>query len=202
MKETVQFLDWKIEQYPQQFSYADLEIVKNRKYENFTDLSYGACSYSKNLMRKYSEILWQKRMDRQFQLNGFSDSPKISTKKLKFPHGTSRKHETLLLSLFYPNNLLNSFLYRFDKSRFPSPNCNCGQGLQVQDSLHLLQDCNHVNQQLRLKMKEILSSSPNQLPLLSDCSFLISWSRNTSFFDICNRICMDCQPHLRSEIVL
>ena len=151
-------------------------------------------------MKRYSEVMWQKRVNRQYQLNGFSEAPIVSTKKLKFPAETNRKQETLILSLFYPNNLFNSFLHRFDKTRFPTSSCSCGQGLQ--DSLHLLQDCKHVNSQMRVNMKEILSRNPRQFSMLHDCSFLITWSRNSSFIKICTNICRDCQPFMRSEIVL
>ena len=80
-------------------------------------------------------MLWQESMNKQFQLDGFY----VCCTKLVFPTNTSRKIETLVLSFLYPNNLMNEFLYRYDKSEFFSPLCVCEEG--EQNSKHLLVDC-------------------------------------------------------------
>ena len=76
----------------------------------------------------FSELLWQESMHKQLQLDGFSDSPNVSCTKLVLSTNTSRKIETLVFSFLYPNNLMNEFLYRYDKSEFFSPMCVCEEG--------------------------------------------------------------------------
>ena len=85
----------------------------------------------------FSEILWQESMDKQFQLDGFNDSPKVSCTKLVFSTNTSLKIETLLLSVFYPINLMNDFLYCYDKSEFFSPLCVCEKGEKTRNTYWL-----------------------------------------------------------------
>ena len=71
------------------------------------------CSYSKPLMKQYTESVWQGLINNQCQLEGCSAAPQVSLSKLVFPKDSSREVETLTLSLFYPNNLLLSFLNNF-----------------------------------------------------------------------------------------
>ena len=119
--------------YEKSFTDKDLEIIRNLEYERFAELSTRSCCYSNLVIKMYSEMLWQESMDKQSQLDGFNDSPKVSCTKLVFPTNTSRKIETLVLSFLYPNNLMNEFLYRYNKSEFFSPLCvceekNCNEG--------------------------------------------------------------------------
>ena len=121
LKYTFTFLNWKTTMYEKSFTDKDLEIIRNLEYERFAELSTRSCCYSKLVIKMYSEMLWQESMDKQSQLDGFNDSPKVSCTKLVFPTNTSRKIETLVLSFLYPNNLMNEFLYRYNKSEFFHP---------------------------------------------------------------------------------
>ena len=53
---------------------------------------------------------------------------------------TSRKVETLSLSLLYPNNLLNSFLFTHFLSCCDTPLCGCGS--VVKSLFHVVFECN------------------------------------------------------------
>ena len=59
IKDTMKFLVWKINHYPQHFRETDRQIIINRQNEEFFQLSDKACSYSKNIMNKYIELLWK-----------------------------------------------------------------------------------------------------------------------------------------------
>ena len=72
-------------------------------------------------MKHYSEQLWQFSINSQYQLEGYTEAPTVSVTKLKFPPKTSRQLETLFLSLFYPNNIMNKFLHRCKSSKFVPP---------------------------------------------------------------------------------
>ena len=100
-------------------------------------------AHSKLLMKQYTESVWQGLINNQCQLEGCSAAPQVSLSKLVFPKYSSREVETLTLSLFYPNNLLLSFLNNYDSTRFPSNDCPCGNG--IQDASHILLLCLMIN---------------------------------------------------------
>ena len=182
------FLSWKAVIDPRSFNTNDMMIINSCLYDKFDEISLQSCSYTRGLIKQYSEVLWQERINTQFQLNGISVAPLVNTNKLSFPPNTSRRTESIVLSLLYPNNLFNTFLHYYDNQRFPSPICTCGNGQQ--DSLHVLMYCNHVNQDLRSKMEEIITRHPHHdLQLLSNSKFLISWSRQRDFIGMCTSIC-------------
>ena len=56
--------------------------------------------------------------------------------------GISRDHEVKLMSIFYSNTLLNSFLCEKQKNQCLSPMCPCGDGEQT--AFHILANCNMV----------------------------------------------------------
>ena len=201
MKDMFQFLSWKATIDPSSFNDNDMLIINGSLFEKFGELSCQSCSYSKGLIRNYSEMLWQDRINVQFQLDGLDVAPLVDTTKLNFPRNTSRKTESIVLSLMYPNNLFNTFLHYYNNQRFPSPLCSCGNGQQ--DALHVLLYCNHVNTELRYKMEDLLFKQPiHDLQLLSNSKFLISWSRQKDFIGLCTSICESIMDKLRFEIVL
>ena len=109
IKDAFQFLDWKLSEYPMHFSKDEELIIKSKDYSKFSTLSTKCCSYTKSLMKSFTEKIWQQSMNSQFQLEGFAESPTVSTTKLKFDLKLSRQHETLFLSFFYTNNIMNEF---------------------------------------------------------------------------------------------
>ena len=79
----------------------------------FTELSSDCCLYTKHMINCYVESKWQSSVDNQWLLNGYSMALIVSCEILSFDFFVNQKTEKLCLSFFYPNNLLNSFL--FDK---------------------------------------------------------------------------------------
>lgn len=201
IKEVFQFLQWKTQKQPDSFTENDLYIIGNNYLEKYFELSPLSCVYTKQLIKVYSESVWQTLVNSQHQLEGYSDAPIVSSTKLKLQSNLSRESETLLLSLFYPNNLLNSFLYQYNKERFTSPACCCGSKEQTAE--HILLHCQNVKEWKRHKMMEILADDPpGSTDKNSGCMFLISWSRLPVFIIICTEIIKDASSFLHTEITL
>ena len=92
-------------------------------------------------------------------------------------------------------------LYKFNPTRFTSPACQCGEG--IQDSIHVATECKLVDVKLRDKMKSILSANNiHDYKQLPSNAFLISWSRDNQFFDVLLEIVIGAGEYLRAEIVL
>ena len=145
-KDIFLFLNWKMNLSSSDFNESDKEIVSENLFSNFINLSAKSCSYSQDLMKKFTEYLWKKSLTTQFQLEGYPTSPNPKLDPPPIPRGTSRETEVLFLSLFYKNNLLNSALYRLGK--VPSPLCSlCGQ--EEETPAHILFSCSSVEEDLR-----------------------------------------------------
>ena len=200
-KDAMQFLKCKREHYPDCFNVNDRSIIETGQLDQFAELSVKACSYTKGQIHKYTELLWQSSIDNQFQIEGFFGSPKVSTSKLKFPPSTTREFETKFLSLFYPNNLMKEFLYRYDSRRYNSPSCPCGNGCQ--NSHHLLLNCKFIDEEKRSLAAEFMGGKESHYnDTYAGKAFLISWSRNPKFFKICTEIMTEASTFLLTEIEL
>ena len=103
------FLHWKLRHHAVSFTTVDSHIVLSNDFRRFTELSSDCCSYTKHIINCYVEFKWQSRVDNQWLLNAYSMAPIVSCEILSFDSFVNRKTETLCLSFFYPNNLLNSF---------------------------------------------------------------------------------------------
>ena len=201
VKETYQFLVWKSKRQPESFTTQDLQIINNMDLERFSELTPKSCMYSKGLIKMFTVSIWQTTIDSQYQAEGFTDAPKVSATKLRFPMNTTREFETLLLSLFYPNNLMNEFLYRYDSTKFVSPTCCCGYG--EQNSKHVLLHCYYIEFANRAAMNELLFNNPiHPYYKYGGNAFLISWSRIPEFFNLCCKIIEDGIEFLRLEVNL
>ena len=122
-KDLFKFLDWKVRHYPSHFSQDDQTIVNNKNFSAFLKLSEKSCSYTKDMMKRYTDtVLWQSAIRNQFMVDGYASAPVPSSEKLPVPPNTSRKVEVILMSLFYKNNLTNQMLWNLDK--VPSPLCS------------------------------------------------------------------------------
>ena len=202
VKDTFQFLKWKNQSYKNHFSTIEISIIEGNRYEHFGSLSARACSYTKAMVAKYTEVLWQNKANSLFQLDGFHEAPRVSTKKLVFHPEISRKTETLSMSLFYPNNLFKRFLHRFDPAKFSSAACLCGNGSQ--DPLHILLYCKSVQWNSRLKTQKFLSETqPHSITAVSQQeALLLSWSREPGFLQHCVDIIKSIEHSLIVEIIL
>ena len=96
----------------------------------------------------YIEHLWQTLLNSQYQIESCTEVPNVNSEKLVFPPNTTRLLETLVMSLFYPNNLLFEFLNRYNPTKFPYKTCPCGSG--IQDSIHLLMNCIFVQEKHKI----------------------------------------------------
>ena len=95
------FLAWKIKIRPEVFSGYDQYIVEKNMFDLFPSISKKACLYSKELMKKYTEYLWDITLKRQLQLDGQTRIPKVSCDPIEIPIGTSREEEVKYISMFY-----------------------------------------------------------------------------------------------------
>ena len=111
LKDLFSFLTWKLQQQPSQFSDHDMEIISNRHFNQYFELTRKSCTYTKDLMKKYTETLWKKALTNQFQTEGIAQSPNPSCSNIPIPAGTTRKAEVQMLQMLYKNNLTNNFLY-------------------------------------------------------------------------------------------
>ena len=146
VRDTMKFIKWKIDNYPEHFKESDQRIINHRNNSDFFQLSVKACSYNKTIMNKYTELLWQESIRNQYQQKGESFIPTPSCKPLVIPRQTSRKTEVMIMSLMYKNNLLNEFL--FNQNIVESNLCpNCEEEAQTAD--HLLFRCSSVPEQYR-----------------------------------------------------
>ena len=124
---------------PECFTVSDQIIVEENIVDYFADLSSRWCSYTKSMVKEYTEKLWQNSVQNKWLLNGSSIIPTVSFSSLVFKSSIPRNIETLILSLFYPNNLLNLFLYEHFPEICSSPLCGCGAN--VQSSFHVACEC-------------------------------------------------------------
>ena len=202
VKEVFQFLKWKQSRVPNQFTTGDMAIIDGNKFDKFGELSQIACSYTKPVIRRYSEVIWQTQTNNHNQLDGFQEAPLVSTKKLEFPQGTSRIIETLTMSLFYPNNLLASFLHRFDPIKFPKAQCECGKGEQT--ALHLLLGCWNVDLDKRWEVDRFLAGLPvhSLAAVAVQKELLISWSRLPGFLKLCTEAIEETSEFLTVDVIL
>ena len=189
LKEIFLFLKWKLQHHPTHFTIDDENIVLNKRFCEFTQLSRKSCTYSQSMMKLYTEKeLWASSLRNQFQIDGYQLSPTPSCDLIPLPPNTTRKQEVQFLSLLYKNNLLNQTLWNL--SRVPSPLCTyCNQ--QEETAEHLLFTCNHVEEQLRT---DVTSSYRRALNLTSEDMVpesyvgLLNASRDNNFVSDCVNI--------------
>ena len=146
-KNVFEFLLWKTKHYKADFTEEDVQIITEKSYSNYFNLSSKACNYTKNMINKYIEnVLWKASLITQFQIDGYNIAPQPSVQMLPIPDNTPRNKEILLMSMMYKNNLMNSFLWTQD--RVESPLChNCKKDVETPE--HLLFDCQGINLELR-----------------------------------------------------
>ena len=187
-KDVYEFLEWKLASYPSHFNNEDKYIVINKEYNKFPEFSEKSCSYTQNMMKKYTEILWSSTMKNQFQLDGYPSPPIASCEMLQIPRNTTRETEVQVTSLFYKNNLLNQSLYNI--GNVPSPLCSYCQ-LEEETSDHLLFRCAFVEEQLKLDAKAAYKSALNLCENDAEPDIyigLLNASRSDKFIKCCTDI--------------
>ena len=107
------------------------------------------------------------------------------------------------MSLFYKNNLLNSFLFTLDRLKWPSPYCSCGH--EEQTAIHILTGCSHVDEDLRDQASYLLSVG-NEVSSLEDLGTphlaILNCSRDPKFIEICSECVNNDELKLRRKICI
>ena len=194
------FLAWKIKIRPEVFSGYDQYIVEKNMFDLFPSLSKKACLYSKELMKKYSEYLWDITLKRQLQLDGQTRIPKISCDPIEI--GTSRE-EVEFISMFYKNSLLNGFLFTVEREKYPSPLCECQ--LDDQTAFHILTSCEKVDADIRediILMLLLGNDIASADALAADNISLLNCSRDELFVQHCLKALKTSSLQLRTRITL
>ena len=136
--------------YTKHFTSEDQNIVSNRLYGSFLNLSAKSCTYTKVMIKQYTDtVLWQSSISNQFQLDGYASAPVPNSDRLPIPQNTPRNHEVLLMSLFYKNNLLNHSLWNIDK--VSSPLCSACFD-EEETAEHVLFQCSAVDEELQSRV--------------------------------------------------
>ena len=199
IKEVFQYLKWKLEVAPGDLSELDKDIVYRSDIDRFQDLSMEGCKYSRSIMTKYTEKLWQQSVNNRLQLEGETRYPIVNCSPLKVPYGTTREEEVKIISLFYKNNLLSGFLYKVQRELCPSPMCACGTA--EQSAFHIAVDCPLSQED---KNEEILAllAKANSDNLVKDEITLLNCSRQPAFVAHCLKVARCSKLNLRTNIIL
>ena len=148
------------------------------------------------MMKNYAESLWQKQVDNEAQLNGEMISPEVKMMSIALPKKITREEEVLAMSMFYPNNLLNSFLHRLGHALVSTPMCICQE--ERQTAYHIVMECGMVKKEYHDQMKKLVSEvTDNQ-----DHMMFINHSRSRAFMDTLVKIVATPALALRRKIVL
>ena len=175
MKDIYKFLRWKSLQYPQDFTENDRQIISYNTMNRFNQLSSKSCTYTKTCIRKYTETLWAQSLSNQQTMEGELVIAQPSCKPLPIPLYTDRSDEVLLMSLFYTNNLMNSFVYRHTYNA-ESPLCPRCQR-EEQTAYHVIMECNDLLEKIQLITNKILGEASS----INHHNTLLNCSRNSEF---------------------
>ena len=197
-KDIFLFLNWKMNISSSDFNTTDKEIVGDKMYSRFLNLSTKSCSYSKELMKKYTEHLWNKSVTTQFQLEGYQSSPNPKLDPQPIPPGTTRETEVLYFSMLYKNNILNGSLYKLGK--VPSPMCSlCDQEEETPD--HILFRCTSVDEDLRKSAIATYELANSEAAAEVDTYIgLLNASKNPEFLHACINILTSVNLRLSVEL--
>ena len=199
LRKVFKYLKWKAKWYPDAFNAEDAEIVNANKMENFFQLSSDACKYTKGMMKKYTELMWTERLKFELQAEGHTYLPKPKCEPLLLPRQLNRQQEVQIMSLFYPNNLLNSFLHRFDSRKFPNPLCHCGE--REQTNYHISVECNILDNTKKTELTDRLKSVLGDNDAVSENIFaLLNSSRDPKVLSLLVENMEVHHNHLRMDI--
>ena len=196
IKSVYQFLQWKVKLNSEIVSEVDKDIITSRDFTRFHMLSPDSCKYTKGLITKYTESLWYDSLQNEFLCDGLQVVPKPNCAPLNIDSKIPRKEEVMLMSLFYKNNLMNSFLHRLNRLATPSPLCHCGQ--EEQTVFHVVCRCEQVDHHLRSRAMVFLHGAD----VGEDTTEMLNLSRNKDFMDCLVKIISIQKDLLRDSIDL
>ena len=194
------FLKWKNLNYPDSISDEDRRIIDEGNIENFLKLTNEAGKYSKGMITKYTEDVWKKSLENEFQQDGLWHTPNPSCKGIPI-NSDIREVEVLVLSLLYKNNLLNEFLHGMNSNKFCSPLCTCGR--EEQNAHHVLFRCPLVKAELRAEAyHELEQAVGRETASIEDTITLLNASRYQPFMEKVMEIVTELRGVLRTSIEL
>ena len=197
LRSVFKFLKWKILVKPEDFSENDKTIISQNDFSKFYLLTQNSCKYTKAVITQYTELLWEDSLRNEFLAEGHSTLPKPSCKPLMIKKNLNRTKEVKLMSMFYENNLLNSFLFRRNNPAAPSPICSCGK--EEQTVYHIVTRCELVNPNLRKKALNRLQSRGD---VGETTMTLLNLSRDSDFMDTLSEIIDSHSNLIRTEVQL
>lgn len=203
VKEVLRYMKWRVTNDPKRFTQSEKKLLNSRDVEVLLQLTPKCFGYTKNTITKYTEYIWQDNALAQFQLEGYSSAPNVSCSPLPIPMGTCRESEVLAMSFFYRNNLLNSFLHKFDKDKWKSPLCACGE--EAQTATHLLTNCSFVGPERLIKAINIMqtcNAKDSLADIVQDPFSILNCSRDPVFIALCLEIVELDSLHLRRKVQL
>ena len=200
LKDVQKFLKWRTTSWKNEPNVLDSEVFRSK--ELIPEVPRKYFKYTKIMMDKFTETLWQETLENELMMQGWIEFPKVSCQPLPIPRNISRDKEVLIMSLFYENNLLNSFLFKFDKNRWTSPDCTCGFG--EQDALHLLTHCNLVEDRTKEKLSHLIEvCNQNKLENISNSVVtILNCSRDPEFINNCLEVIETDGLRLKTKISL
>ena len=148
------YLKWKLHNYPDSVDDSDTVIIDSGNIEEFFNISPETCKYTKGNIVKYTEYMWKRSVQNELQQEGYSGIPEPKCSSMPTSIGLKRQEEVMVMSMFYPNNTLNSFLHTINSEKFPTPTCHCGESSQT--AHHVLFNCSTVDEALRLEAYSLL----------------------------------------------
>ena len=199
------FLQWKLKFYPEKFTDEDKDTIKSKNIIGYTELSSIACSYTKPMIQKYTESLWQSTINNQYIADGHPNIPQVSCDKLPIPPYIDRNMETLLLSHFYNNNLMNEYLFRIGHHETVSPMCPCKVANQT--PYHCLLQCELVDTNIGHELKDGIDTFYKEHPNMMNSSThdhitLLNMSRNKCILELMLKAIKSNKTKYRTKIVL
>ena len=201
IKQVWKYLKWKLENYPESIEQEDVQIIQNGELANFFNISPKSCKYTKNHIIKFTEYLWKKSIQNQLQHEGYSVFPNPRCAPILAEASLSRDEEVMILSMFYPNNLLNSSLHKINSEKFTSPLCKCGHS--TQSIFHVLFQCNFVNRELRDEARNQLQDIVGEAECsLENSIVLLKASGNDRFMKTLSAIVKLQMPYLNTSVIL
>ena len=197
IKSVFRFLNWKMRTKPEQFTEEDIEIINQKNFTKFHLLSSASCKYTKDLMKKFTELLWNDSLKNEFLCEGHNTIPKASLAPLPIASDITRKQEVLLFSMFYENNLMNAFLNKLNRPEAPSSLCHCGN--EDQTPYHVVLKCLNIEPELRSRAAEHVSLEGGDG---ENSTVLLNSSRDENFLQCLVEIINIQQDFLRDSIEL
>ena len=200
-RQVFKFLYWKLQNYPKSITEDDETIIRNHSLEELFSINPASCKYTKDMMRKYTEHLWRASLQNELQLDGYNIIPDPKCSMIPIPPGTRRDEEVMILSMFYPNNTLNSFLHSTNAEKFPDPLCNCGESYQT--AHHILFHCKNTDPILKQNNLEILKKivGATEAPIESSL-VLLKASKNVVFIESISKVIKHQMQYINKDIHL